>query len=54
MHANLARDGTALIVVDMQNGYLHPKGSFARLWPEAVDKEVRSIDPVNDPVEAGK
>ena len=24
---------TALIVVDMQNGYLHPLGSFAKLWP---------------------
>lgn len=26
-------DRTALIVVDMQNGYLHPQGSFAKLWP---------------------
>lgn len=31
MNAKLTRDGTALIVVDMQNGYLHPQGSFARL-----------------------
>lgn len=25
---------TALVVVDMQNGYLHPEGSFAKLWPK--------------------
>ena len=54
MQANLARDGTALIVVDMQNGYLDPNGSFARLWPEAVNQEVQSIDASNDPIEAGK
>lgn len=50
----LGRDNAALIVVDMQNAYLHPEGSFARLWPEANNREVRSIDPVNDPLAAGK
>ena len=34
MTVNLPRQRTALVVVDMQNGYLHPDGSFARLWPE--------------------
>ncbi len=27
----LKKDGTALIVVDMQNGFCHPEGSFAKL-----------------------
>ena len=35
MQANLKRDGTALIVVDMQNAYLHPDGSFARLFSKS-------------------
>lgn len=25
---------SAVIVVDMQNSYLHPEGAFARLWPQ--------------------
>jgi ureidoacrylate peracid hydrolase len=54
MQVELGRDRAALIVVDMQNAYLHPKGSFARLWPEANNREVRAIDPVNDPIAAGK
>jgi ureidoacrylate peracid hydrolase len=54
MEAKLGRDHTALIIVDMQNAYLHPKGSFARLWPEAANKEIRPINPINDPVAAGK
>lgn len=36
---------TALIVVDMQNAYLSDKGSFARMWPEANNKEIQTIDP---------
>jgi ureidoacrylate peracid hydrolase len=47
-------DGTALIVVDMQNGYLHPEGSFARLWPDAAKKDPTDLQVTNDPVEAGK
>jgi ureidoacrylate peracid hydrolase len=54
MDAKLGRDRTALVIVDMQNAYLHPKGSFARLWPEAANQEVRPIDPINDPLAAGK
>ena len=54
MEAKLARDGTALIVVDMQNAYLHPEGSFARLWPEAANQDVGQIEAVNDPIAAGK
>ena len=45
---------TALIVVDMQNAYLHPKGSFARLWPEAASEGPGGIDVLNAPVAAGK
>ena len=51
---DLAVKGTALIVVDMQNGYLHPEGSFARLWPEAAKKNVESPLVIRDPIEAGK
>lgn len=36
---------TALIVVDMQNAYLSEKGSFARMWPEANNREVQPVDP---------
>ncbi|MDO8432801.1 MAG: isochorismatase family cysteine hydrolase [Candidatus Binatus sp.] len=39
MDAKLTRDATALIVVDMQNGYLHPKGSFARLYGNAASPQ---------------
>jgi ureidoacrylate peracid hydrolase len=54
MDALSRTDKTALIVVDMQNAYLHPDGSFARLWPDANNQEVRAIDPVNDPIGAGR
>jgi ureidoacrylate peracid hydrolase len=33
MESKTQFDRTALIVVDMQNAYLHPQGSFAKLWP---------------------
>jgi ureidoacrylate peracid hydrolase len=36
-------DHTALIVVDMQNGYLHPQGSFARLWPK-IEKSANGVE----------
>ena len=48
------RERAALIVVDMQNAYLHPEGSFAKLWPEAADQSAGHIDVVNDPIAAGK
>jgi len=54
MDSKLDCEGTALIVVDMQNGYLHPEGSFARLWPEAAKKNVESPLVIRDPIEAGK
>ena len=54
MEAKIGRDRSAAVIVDMQNAYLHPKGSFARLWPDAANQEVRAIDPVNDPLAAGK
>ena len=54
MAGRLNRERAALIVVDMQNAYLHPKGSFARLWPEAASENAGSIDVLNDPVAAGK
>lgn len=54
MTGELTHDKAALVVVDMQNAYLHPKGSFARLWPDAANQEVRSIEPVNDAIAAGK
>lgn len=31
MSAQLAKTGTALLVIDMQNGFCHPDGSFAKL-----------------------
>jgi ureidoacrylate peracid hydrolase len=43
MDGKLTRDGTALIVVDMQNGYLHPQGSFARLL-----SPINQASPAND------
>ena len=48
------RERAALIVVDMQNAYLHPEGSFARLWPEAATPDPGGIDVLNDPIAAGK
>ena len=54
MAGRLNRERAALIVVDMQNAYLHPKGSFARLWPEAASEKPGGIDVLNDPVAAGK
>ena len=54
MAGRLNRERAALIVVDMQNAYLHPNGSFARLWPEAASENAGSIDVLNDPVAAGK
>jgi nicotinamidase-related amidase len=57
MSATLTRDGSALIVVDMQNAYLHPEGSFARLWPDAARKNpvrLTALDQTDDPVETGR
>jgi len=57
MSATLTRDGSALIVVDMQNAYLHPEGSFARLWPDAARKNparLTGLDQTDDPVETGR
>lgn len=45
---DLTNTSTALVVVDMQNGYLHEKGAFARLWPEANNREVKPVDPAKD------
>ena len=38
MQPKLTRDNTALVVVDMQNAYLHPEGSFARLWGRMAER----------------
>src|SRR5215475_14353421 len=43
MAGELRRTGAALIVVDMQNAYLHPEGSFARLYPH-LDGRSSEID----------
>src|SRR5262245_45283246 len=57
MSVTLTRDVSALIVVDMQNAYLHPEGSLARLWPDAAGKDpgrLTRLEQADDPVETGR
>jgi ureidoacrylate peracid hydrolase len=50
----LKKDGAALVVVDMQNGFCHPEGSFAKLGLDvsgltaAIDGCVRLVDAAHE------